>query len=407
MSAPAAPRIATLDILRGLAILGILFMNINDMGQSILASSLDIRHLGWTAPDRVAWWLRELFVSGTARALLEMLFGAGMVILTDRAAAAAGGWADENRLLRGYVRRNLILAGFGIVHVVLLLWPGDILHSYGLAVLVALLFRRLPPRWLLAVGLFAAVVQLASAIPPPEPTTTTAATTQRDIPAEIAREDRDRAASLAGWARASWRYSAEFQRSGAEIGVIWEAASVMLIGAALFRLGILQGLRSRRFYLATMLSGYAIGLPLRIVGALEITRFDAAWQSRWATYEVARLAMTLGHVALINVILGTVIGARLLHPFAAAGRAALSIYIAQTLICLWLIFPPFALGLYAQLGWARLMMLALAIDAALLVVAIVYLRRFAIAPVEWAWRSLAQGRPLPWRRAPDATIPVL
>ena len=55
-----APRIASLDILRGLAILGILFMNINDMGASLIASFGDLRHIGWTPADRVAWWLREV-----------------------------------------------------------------------------------------------------------------------------------------------------------------------------------------------------------------------------------------------------------------------------------------------------------------------------------------------------------
>ncbi|HVF95234.1 MAG TPA: DUF418 domain-containing protein [Sphingomonas sp.] len=390
------PRLPVLDILRGIAILGILFMNINDMGQSILASSVDIRHLGWTAADRAAWWVRELFASGTARALLEMLFGAGMVILTERAAAAAGSWAEEGELMRGYVRRNLILAGFGVVHVFVLLWPGDILHSYGIAAIVAFLFRRLEPRWLLAIGLFAALAQLATALPSSSPRAGASVAALRDVAEEIVREDAARTGSALDWAGAAWHYFARFQTSGAEIGVIWEAASVMLIGAALFKLGILQGQRPRRFYLVAMLAGYAIGLTLRAIGAVEITRFDGAWQSRWATYETARLAMTLGHVALINLIVTTAIGARLLHPFAAAGRAALTIYILQSVICLWVIFPPFGFALYGELGWARLMLLALAIDAALLLAATVYLRHLAIAPVEWAWRSLVLRRRLPW-----------
>ena len=128
-----APRIAVLDILRGIAILGILFMNINDMGASLYASFDDFRHLGWSATDQVAWWLREVLANGTARCMLEMLFGAGMVILTDRAATKASGWA----IMRRYYVRNLILFAFGLVHVFILLWPGDILHTYGIAALVA------------------------------------------------------------------------------------------------------------------------------------------------------------------------------------------------------------------------------------------------------------------------------
>ena len=91
-----APRIGSLDILRGIAILGILFMNINDMGASLWASFGDFRQLGWTGADQAAWWMREVIANGTARCMLEMLFGVGMVILTDRAAASMGRW----RLLR-------------------------------------------------------------------------------------------------------------------------------------------------------------------------------------------------------------------------------------------------------------------------------------------------------------------
>ncbi|MCB8828522.1 hypothetical protein LJD47_26265, partial [Escherichia coli] len=93
-----APRIAVLDMLRGVAILGILFMNINDMGGSITASGGDVRHLGWTPADQIAWLLREVLADGTARCLLEMLFGAGMLILTDRIARGAEGrWAVLRR----------------------------------------------------------------------------------------------------------------------------------------------------------------------------------------------------------------------------------------------------------------------------------------------------------------------
>jgi len=425
-----APRIAVLDILRGIAILAILFMNINDMGGSLWASFGDIRHLGWTRADRIAWWLREVVANGTARCMLEMLFGAGMVILTDRAAQAAG----ARVVMKRYYARNLLLFAFGLVHIFILLWPGDILHTYGLAALVAFLFRRLRPRLLLTIGLVAAVMQLAgggygyvratqvraqvasieAARAAGRPVTAadravlaTAATraakrakTKAEDAAKTVAEDKARTGSFASWAAFQWSVVVYFETHGFELLFVWEAASVMLIGAALYRLGILQGARSHAFYVRMMLLGYAIGIPLRVIGAAEQMRFDDAPRTIWATTEIARQAMTLGHIGLVNVLVATLLGARLLRPFVAAGRTALTLYVLQTILCLWILFPPFGLALYGRFGWAGLMGIALAVDVALLWFALVYTRHYSIAPVEWAWRSLLERRWLPWRAQP-------
>ena len=441
-----APRIASLDILRGIAILGILFMNINDMGASLLASSEDIRHLGWTAADRFAWLLRAIFADGTARGLLELLFGAGMVILTERGTAATattdrwprwwqaalhhvlGPWP----VLRDYYRRNLVLFGFGMVHVFVLLWPGDILHTYALAALVAFLLRRLEPKLLLGLGLTLAVLQIyeggydyvvlsaarteANRLEQVAAAGGTLAVDQADLMAQaredrerladdraeraeqIALEDKRRTGTFRTWAQAQWAGSLFRQREGTEAFALKEAIATMLIGAALYQWGVIQGLRSRLFYWLLLAGGYGFGLTSRAVGALTQLRFDDAPSILWALSEPARLATTGGHIALIQLLLTSPVGARLLRPFSAAGRTALSIYVAQTLICLWLLYPPFALAWYGKQGWLALMITALAIDAALLLGANWYVRRYRIAPVEWAWRSLTAGRPLPFRR---------
>ena len=424
-----APRIAVLDIMRGIAILGILFMNINDMGASLNASFDDIRHLGWSTTDQIAWWLREVPANGTARCLLEMLFGAGMVILTDRAAEKAGGWI----VMRRYYARNLILFAFGLVHIFILLWPGDILHTYGLAALVAFLFRRLRPRWLIVIGLALALMQLGgggyfgyyktletraavAAVETKVAQQRTLTAADRKIladrdkavgkrekarakaAADIVAEDKARTGTFATWAAMQWKVILDLESQFLEILFVWEAASVMLIGAALYKLGILQGRRSRRFYLWLTGLAYALGFTLRITGAFEQTQFGNGPYTFWATYELAREAMTLGHIGLINLLATTGFGAALLRPFVAAGRTALSIYIAQTLVCLWVLYPPFMLALYGKMTWGPLMITALIIDVALLIGANLWVKRYDIAPVEWAWRSLVERRVLPWRK---------
>lgn len=423
-----APRIAVLDILRGVAILGILFMNVNDMGASFRAGE-DVRHFGWTPIDQVAWWLREIFANGTARCLLEMLFGAGMVILTGRAVEAAGRW----EVMRRYYWRNIVLVAFGLVHMFILLWGGDILHTYGLAALVVFWLRRLAPRWLMSIGLVMAVMQLGGAgyfgyyqanqqradvaelraqrdagraLSSADKATLAKAAEHEakrakavaERKAEIDREDADRSSTTKRWVTEQIRMSAERLFGVGELFAIWESASVMLIGAALFKLGILQGERSRRFYWRMTVAAYLVGGSLRILGADEIMRFDDAPHISWATQEIARLAMTLGHVGLVNLLVSSTLGAWLMRPFVAAGRTALSLYVLQTIICLWVLYPPFALALYGTQGWAAMMGVSLVIDIGLLFLANAYVRHFRIAPVEWAWRSIVEGRRRPFRK---------
>lgn len=436
-----APRLASLDILRGIAILGILFMNINDMGASMYASFSDVRHLGWSQADQIAWWIRQVFWVGTARCMLEMLFGVGMVILTERAAKALEGSEKvrgvfgsmlhavfgEGAIMRGYYVRNLILFLFGLIHIFILLWPGDILHTYGLAALVAFLFRRLNWRWLLAVGLIAATMQLGLAsafiweaqqqihvyerqqagekLTPAEKKVVAEAARrlkERDkdkaeMRADVAKEDRERTAGAIDWARSAWGIIIDLESRGLEIFWIWEAAGTMLVGAALYRLGIIQGHRSRRFYGVLGAIALAIGITARAIAANHDMRFTDTPTLAYAWDEYARIGMTVGYICLIQLMLGARGLAVLLKPFTAAGRVALSIYIAQTIICLWVLYPPFAFALYGKQSWWQLMVTAAAVNAALLIAANLYLTGFRIGPVEWVWRSLLARRMLPIR----------
>ncbi|WP_244501330.1 DUF418 domain-containing protein [Sphingomonas gellani] len=404
--------------------MGILFMNINDTGASMNASFGDVRHLGWSAPDRVAWWLRAVFADGTARGVLEMLFGVGMVILTARFAERGG----EGAALLRYGWRNAVLFALGIAHVLILLWPGDILHTYAIAALLIFPLRHARPRLLLTLGLSLATLQLVGGglgymdarqeaivyrtstahLTAHEPLTREEraavdhrAERDRRLAKEMraaVEEDAARTGTAMQWVQYQWRQAWTLQAEGLEPFVVLEAWATMLIGAALFKLGWLQGEQSARWYGRAALIVYALALVLRVTEATESMSFMDAPHLSDATSEYGRLSMSLGHVLLVNWLLASGRGGRWLRPFAAAGRSALSLYILQTLVMLWLLFPPWGLRLYGQFGWASLMVLAAVIDTALLVLAVWWMRRFRIAPVEWAWRSIVAGRALPFRR---------
>jgi uncharacterized protein len=150
-------RIAALDVLRGVAILCILFMNIPDMGSFTFIVG-DPRLPTWSGFDRIAWWLQTAAFSGTQRGLLELLFGAGILIMARRAMEPDGPVAVADL----HFRRNLLLCAFGLFNAFVLMWYGDILLTYGLAALVLFPFRMLKPRALIAwaLAIFAAMFLL-------------------------------------------------------------------------------------------------------------------------------------------------------------------------------------------------------------------------------------------------------
>ncbi|SOB87881.1 uncharacterized protein SAMN06297144_3019 [Sphingomonas guangdongensis] len=431
-------RIAALDVLRGVAILGILFMNIAQMGGTWAAAhSSQPNLLGWSALDRAAWGVREVLATGTARGLLQLLFGAGVVILTDRVAAGGARWSAAAR----FYWRNAVLLAFGLFHVWVLLWAGDILHVYALCAMLAYPLRRLRPRWLILLalvlsgyGTFMSFMGTSGAIrgnrdvaaarraleAGREPTAEQKKALEglegwhrqlADGRREHAEEVAVRRSNLAGQARVMrGEWLSRYQRWRGILMNYTTSLGVILLGAALFKLDILQGRRSPRYYARMALGWYGLALPVRVISTIVAGRVDDTVTILWAFNEWTRIAMTLGHVGLILFLLTTTKGGALLRPLSAAGRTALSIYLLQTIICLWVIYPGWGLGLLARQGWAGLMLTAAIVDAMLLALAVSWVRRFDLAPAEWAWRSLASGRALPFgRRAgarPHGTVPA-
>lgn len=423
-------RIEVLDILRGIAILGIFTMNLPFMAGPTELMLRDLRQLGWEPADRWAWAMIGIFWEGTQRGLLEFLFGGMLMVLAAKAMRPDGPVAVADL----YIRRSLWLLLFGLVDIFLLLWPGDILHIYALAALFLFPFRLLRPRLLIPLGLvFATVMAVGS-------TTQYVGRTQLMDQVATARQHQARRQpvtgedrkALAEWQKKLDRFKIdkatrekagveEKARSGSYIGYaawLWgawlmlagkgmvytgvvEAFSAMLIGIALWKLGILQGQRSTRFYGLLALAAYGFGLTARAVGVMEITTFQPIPKTIWITAEYARLAVSLGHVALINLLVRFRISHAMLKPFVAAGQVAFSLYFLEQIIGINILFSPAALGLRGTFGWAALWAWSTAIALILLLVANIWTRYFISGPMEWCWRSLSYWKRQPFRRRRD------
>lgn len=408
-------RIDSLDILRGMAILGILFLNITIMGNSW--QGFDTPALwGWGPLDRASWVLSELMFEGTQRGLLQLIFGATALIMT-RAAMGPRGSAPP----AAFLRRNLSLMLFGAIDFTLLLWPGDVLFDYGLAGLFLLPFRRFSARALLLTGggliallsIFAflghfehenlrAKAEVAASLPAAKRDAGDRQTLQdwqeAQATVDMDRLEAERRSRLGGYADnlgLALERAVRIRATPFYLLYVLESFATMLIGMALFKWGVLQGNRSIRFYARLLAAGYGFGF---LINGIEIwTRLTTGFAVNpllLVSYELGRIPTTIGHVALVHLILSTSCGARLLSCFVAPGRMALSCYVSQTLICCWLLFPGFGLGLYGTFGQAELAGIAALITALQLVVCPLWLRRFGTGPLEAVLRRMS-GRNAP------------
>ena len=429
-------RIEVLDILRGIAILAIFYMNIPFQAASIPLAMFDVRQIGWTAADAVTWSFVNIYLEGTQRCLLEFLFGAGMMVLTAKAMEPTGPVAIADL----YMRRTLWLLAFGLFDVFIWLWTGDILTIYALAALFLFPFRKLSPRWLLALGLgFALFTAIGGAIDYAGRVDMLAKAeavqakqkagqplTKDDKAALKAYDDKRKqrltmnpmlkklteeektahAGGVVEYYAFNWAGWMQFfvGKGGLFFGVI-EAFCAMLIGVALWKWRVIQGGRSAYFYLIGMAAAYTFGFACRGLATAEIIAFTIGPKTLWITSEFSRLATGFGHLCLINLAVKSAGGRAVLAPFKAAGRTAFSLYFLEQLIGQHILFAPYGFNLWGRFGWAGMFAVATAVCALCLIVANLWVRRFQMGPMEWAWRSLAYCERQPFlTRRPERPV---
>jgi uncharacterized protein len=426
-------RIDVLDVLRGLAILLIFYMNISFQASSVSALMGDFRLIGWTAPDQIAWFSVATYLEGTQRCMLEFLFGAGFMVLTAKAMTPDGPVAVADL----FMRRTLWLLFFGLLNVFVVLWVGDILTVYALASLFLFPFRKLGPKLLLFLGclfaLFTAVtggieyvsrVELVNKVEAAQTLKAegkpVSAVQQKALDDWQKKLDRFKPSDKAKKAQEAEKkaYSGGFLPYATYLWGEWmsffigkgflfisviEAFCAMLIGIALWKWGIIQGQRSTRFYLIATILAYGFGLTARYMGALEITSFSPIPKTVWFTQEFARLATGFGHIVLVNLIFKAELGRKLLSPFKAAGRTAFSVYFLEQIIGLHILFAPYGLGLWGKFGWANQFWIGTGVIIVCLIIANIWVRFFANGPMEWAWRSLAYVKWQPFLKRREVT----
>ena len=415
---PTAPRerIEALDVLRGCALLGILAVNIHwfaslgyDPSTAANISSL----------DRCAWFFTYVFFRGKMLMIFSLLFGAGMVLMDERARKRGQSLASI------YYRRLLWLAVFGVLHAYLL-WEGDILFGYALAGIFLYPLRRLSPKILIPLGLAGYSLLPILSCGAGYALQWMQATSQTAMAAGDQATEVQRLVQQA-WsmiethlARSPDAISQQLEifrggygplflhRAVRALGiqlqtivvVKWVFLGIMLWGVCLLRWGVLSGERSRRFYLRLMVAGYLIGLPIVMFGAYDIIGhdFDLVRALKFGSHfnTVGCIPVALGHIGLIMIVYKSGWIPFIIHRLAAVGRLTLTNYLLQSVICA-TVFYGWGFGRYGHLSPLSLFGVVGAIWVLQLVISPPWLGRFRYGPAEWLWRSLTYGKRQPLR----------
>ncbi|WP_339026221.1 DUF418 domain-containing protein YeiB [Leclercia pneumoniae] len=369
-------RNVTLDFVRGVAILGILLLNISAFGLPKAAYLNPAWYGEITRRDAWTWAVLDLFAQVKFLTLFALLFGAGLQLLLKRGKR----WIQSRLTL-------LVLLGF--LHG-LFFWDGDILLAYGLVGLICWRMIRdahgVKNLFMTGVVLYAmgiGVLVLLGLI--------SGDSTNRSWVPDAANLQYEQFWKLAGGSEAMTNRLDMLGDSllalGAQYG--WQLAGMMLMGAALMRSGWLKGEFSLKHYRRTglwlVLTGIAINLPAVII------QWQLGWDYRWCAFllqaprELSAPFQTVGYAALLYGYWPQLCRFRLVTAIACVGRMALSNYLLQTLICTTLFYR---LGLFMKFDRLQLLAFVLPVWAANILFSVYWLRRFRQGPVEWLWRQL-------------------
>ena len=369
-------RNVTLDFVRGVAILGILLLNISAFGLPTAAYLNPAWSGSASLSDAWTWALLDLLAQVKFLTLFALLFGAGLQLLLPRGKR----WIQS---------RLTLLALLGFIHG-LFFWDGDILLAYALVGLVSWRMVREAHhvKSLFNTGVVLYLTGIAVLVLLGMISGTAANRSWAPDAANLQYEQYWKLhGGMEAFSNRADMLSDNLLALGAQYG--WQLAGMMLMGAALMRSGWLKGQFSLRHYRRTgallVAAGMAVNLPA------IFAQWYLAWDYRWCAFllhaprELSAPLQAIGYAALAWGYWPQLCRFRLVGAIACVGRMALTNYLLQTLICTTLFYH---LGLFMRFDRLQLLAFVPPIWAVNLLISSLWLRRFRQGPVEWLWRQL-------------------
>jgi uncharacterized protein len=423
-------RITALDSLRGIALLGILLVNIKGFGlPDLLVTDISVQKE--TGLNYFTWYVFGPGVlEGTMRAIFSMLFGSGIIIFINRLEKRKKGLLP----LGFFFRRQFWLLLFGLFDIYVLLWYGDILFLYAFFGLLLFPLRKLKAGYLFLITAFClllatagenlelykqkAILTKGEMIAAKDTTKTKLTDRQKDTLDELnamikKSNNKEKKTEISHQLTAmQGNYSAAFhlrtematreERTGIYYSVIWDILLFMFLGMAFYKTGILQGEASLKMYMWMAIAGLVIGLPLSYYYLQPELQYHHNYiemirHQRFVFYELQRFARSIGVLGLLLFIYKSGWLKKFFALMQPVGQMALTNYLAQSFLCGLFFYGP-ALGMFGKLQRYELYYVVFVVWIIEIAWSHAWLHRFHFGPCEWLWRSLTYWKKQPLRR---------
>jgi uncharacterized protein len=394
-------RIISLDILRGFAILGILIMNIQSFSMIYSAYFNPTAYGDFTGINKLVWIISHIVADSKFMTIFSILFGAGTVLFTERLKAKG------IKSLNVHYRRAFWLLIIGLLHAYLL-WYGDILTAYAVSSLWIVLLRKKKPKTLIIVGLILILVVTlfylfsAFSIPyMPEESRQGIMETWLPSAKAVTREISIYSGSYLGQMEIRIPEAIKMQTFVYFIFVGWRTSGLMLIGMALYKMGILSAQKSKQYYIKMIIIGLVLGYLLIGFGlykhfehnfSMEYSLFLGYQFNYWGS-----ILVSLGYIGLIMFLIKSFKKGWLANSLQAVGQTALSNYLIQTIIAT-SIFYGHGFALFGKVDRWQQIIIVFGIWILQMIISPIWIKKFKFGPFEWLWRSLTYWKFQPMKR---------
>ena len=392
---PPKDRIISIDVLRGIAVLGILIMNIQNFSMIGAAYMNPSAYGDITGINKWVWILSHILADFKFISIFSILFGAGILLFMERAKKRSGHYTGL------HYWRNTLLLFFGLIHAYFI-WAGDILVAYSLCGFFVFIFRNKSVTTLLILsGVFFIIPILLYSF------------SGWSVPFWPEESYQD---TLKGWAPAQDMITKEINsvtgswmeqlKHRATIAfsmqtfiffymVFWRVTSMMLLGMALYKSNVLSALRSKAFYTKLIVIGLCIGYLLIILGINF--NFKQDWDMQQSMFfgvlfnYTGSAAVALAYIAIVMLISRSSSFKGFNTTMAKVGKMAFSNYILTSVIC-YFIFSGTGFSLFGKIERWEQILFTIGIWLVLIIFTNLWLRKYQLGPLEWFWRRLTYLR---------------